>query len=50
MADRYDAELRRLVRRLLSIFEPAVIVVLGLVVGLIVASMFLAIMDFQSGF
>ncbi len=50
VADRYDAELRRLVRRLLSIFEPAVIVVLGLVVGLIVASMFLAIMDFQSGF
>jgi len=50
VADRYDVELRRMVRRLLSIFEPAVIVVLGLIVGLIVASMFLAIMDFQGGF
>ncbi|NOY79888.1 MAG: type II secretion system F family protein [Kiritimatiellaeota bacterium] len=49
VADRYEQELRRLIRRVLSVFEPAVIICLGLIVGLIVASMFLAIMDVQSG-
>jgi len=48
VADRYDADLKKLVRRLLSLFEPAVIVCLGLGVAGIVLMMFLAIMDMQS--
>jgi len=50
VADRYEQELRVLIRRTLSLFEPAVILVLGLIVGGIVASMFLAVMEIQSGF
>lgn len=46
-ADRYEADLRRLVKGLLSLFEPLIIISLGLVVGLIVLLMFMAIMDMQ---
>jgi len=48
VADRYDSDLKKLVRRLLSLFEPTVIVCLGLGVAGIVLMMFLAIMDMQS--
>ena len=48
VADRYESDMRKSVKRLLSFFEPAVIVVLGLCVGFIVVLMFLAIMDMQS--
>ncbi|MBQ6472644.1 MAG: type II secretion system F family protein [Victivallales bacterium] len=48
VADRYESDMRKLVKRLLSFFEPAVIVVLGLCVGFIVVLMFLAIMDMQN--
>jgi len=47
VADRYEADLRRQVKRLLSLFEPLVIICLGLGVGLIVLLMFMAIMDMQ---
>jgi general secretion pathway protein F len=50
VADRYEEEVRRLVKRLLGLFEPIVIVVLGLCVAGIVVSMFLAIMDIQGEF
>lgn len=47
VADRFEGELKKLVARGLALLEPAVIVVLGLVVGLIVITMFLAIMQLQ---
>ncbi|MDD4098531.1 MAG: type II secretion system F family protein [Lentisphaeria bacterium] len=47
VAERYESDMKRLVKRLLSLFEPLVIVVLGLSVGLIVLLMFMAIMDMQ---
>ena len=48
VAERYEAEMKRLVKRLLSVFEPLVIICLGLVVGSVVALMFLAIMNMES--
>jgi type II secretory pathway component PulF len=48
VAERYEAELKRLVKRLLSAFEPLVIIGLGLIVGGVVTLMFLAIMNMQS--
>lgn len=50
VAERYESDLRRTVRRTLSLFEPITILVLGLFVGMIVVTMFLAILDTQSGF
>ena len=47
VADRYEADMKRSIKRLLSLFEPAVIIVLGLSVGLVVLMMFMAIMDMQ---
>ncbi|MFA5205517.1 MAG: type II secretion system F family protein [Lentisphaeria bacterium] len=49
VAERYENDLRLMVRRILSLFEPATIIGLGLVVAGIVISMFLAILDLQSG-
>lgn len=49
VAERYEEDLRRNIKRLLSLFEPLVIVFLGLFVAGIVLLMFLAIMDLQSG-
>lgn len=40
--------MKRLVKRLLNLFEPLIIVSLGLRVGLVVLLMFMAIMDMQS--
>ena len=48
VADRYEADLRKTIKRLLSLFEPLVIICLGLCIGAIVLLMFLAIMDMQS--
>ena len=48
IAERYEADMKRTIKRLLSLFEPIVIVCLGLSVGTIVLLMFLAIMDMQS--
>lgn len=50
IADRYEEDLRRLVKRLLAVFEPVVIIILGIVVGSIVLLMFLAMMDMQDVF
>ncbi|MBN2449894.1 MAG: type II secretion system F family protein [Lentisphaeria bacterium] len=50
VAERYEADMKRLIKRLLSVFEPVVIILLGLFVGSIVMLMFLAIMDMQSVF
>lgn len=49
VADRYEADLKALIKRMLSLFEPLVIVALGLGIGSIVTIMFLAIMDMQGG-
>ena len=49
VAERYEGDLRRMVRRILSLFEPVTIIGLGLLVGTIVVTMFLAILDIQSG-
>jgi len=50
VADRYETDLRRTIKRLLSLLEPAIIICLGLFVGAVVLAMFMAIMDMQSGF
>ena len=39
--------LKALIKRLLSLFEPLIIVLLGLGVGSVVTIMFMAIMDMQ---
>lgn len=49
VAERYESEFKRLIRRVMSLFEPATIIVLGLLVASIVISMFMAIMDLQGG-
>lgn len=43
MADIYDADTRTSIRRFTSLFEPLVILVMGLVVGTLILSMLLAI-------
>ena len=47
VADRYENDLRRSIKRLLSLFEPVIIILLGLGIGLVVLLMFTAIMDMQ---
>jgi len=43
MADIYDADTRQSIRRFTSLFEPLVILVMGIVVGTLILSMLLAI-------
>jgi general secretion pathway protein F len=43
MADIYDADTRASIRRFTSLFEPMVILIMGLVVGTLILSMLLAI-------
>ncbi len=43
IADRFDIEVRTTVKRLLALLEPALILLMGLVIGFIVISMLLAI-------
>jgi len=43
MADIYDGETRTAIRRFTSLFEPMIILVLGLVVGTLILSLMLAI-------
>lgn len=45
MADIYDADTRSAIRRFTSLFEPLVILVMGLVVGTLILSMLLAIVS-----
>ena len=49
VSDRYDSAMRKRVKRLLNLFEPLVIVFLGLGIMAIVGLMFMAILDMQSG-
>jgi general secretion pathway protein F len=43
MADIYDSETRVAIRRFTSIFEPVIILVMGVLVGSLILSMMLAI-------
>ena len=45
MADIYDADTRAAIRRFTSLFEPIVILVMGLIVGILILSMLLAIVS-----
>jgi general secretion pathway protein F len=45
MADIYDAHTRAAIRRFTSLFEPLVILVMGLIVGVLILSMLLAIVS-----
>jgi general secretion pathway protein F len=47
IADRYEEDLRKLIKRLLAVFEPIIIIILGILVGSIVLLMFLAMMGMQ---
>lgn len=50
LADRYDSELRHLIKRCLAWFEPLVILLLGGMVGSIVYVLFMAVLDVQASF
>lgn len=50
VAERYEEDLKQTLNRIVSLLEPALIVVLGVLVAFIVVSMLFAIMDIQSGF
>lgn len=43
VADTYDSEVKSSIRRLISMFEPFLVVIMGLIVGFIVLSMLMAI-------
>lgn len=43
IAERFEAETRNLIKRFVSLFEPALILIMGVIVGLIVISMLLGI-------
>ena len=43
IAERFEVETRNLIKRFVSLFEPALILVMGVIVGLIVISMLLGI-------
>jgi general secretion pathway protein F len=43
VADTYDVEVRNGIKNLISFFEPAIILSMGLVIGIIVVSMLMAI-------
>jgi general secretion pathway protein F len=43
VADIYDNEVRTGVKRLISFFEPALILLMGIIIGTIVVSMLIAI-------
>lgn len=43
IAERFEAETRNLIKRFVSLFEPALILIMGVIVGLIVVSMLLGI-------
>jgi general secretion pathway protein F len=45
MADIYDADTRSAIRRFTSLFEPLVILVMGLIVGVLILSLLLAIVS-----
>jgi len=50
VAERYETDVKRMVKRLLSLFEPVVIICLGAFVAIVVFTMFLAIMEMQDAF
>lgn len=43
VADTYDRELRTAIKRLIALFEPAIILIMGLVIGVMVVSMLYSI-------
>jgi general secretion pathway protein F len=43
IADRFDIEVRNSIKRMLALLEPALILVMGIIVGFIVISMLIAI-------
>ena len=47
VADRYDEEVDNTVTTLLSVLEPALIVVMGIIVGVIVIALFLPMLEIQ---
>ena len=45
MADIYDADTRTAIRRFTSLFEPLIILVMGLIVGTLILSILVAIVS-----
>jgi len=50
VANRYDADLRKLIKRCLAWFEPLTIIFMGGIVGMIVMFLFMMIVKMQSQF
>lgn len=48
IAETYDRELRTSIKRLISLFEPAMILIMGLVIGLMVVSMLYSIFSINA--
>ncbi|HON00957.1 MAG TPA: type II secretion system F family protein, partial [Acidobacteriota bacterium] len=48
IADTYDRELRTAVKRLVALFEPAMILVMGIIIGLMVVSMLYSIFSINA--
>ena len=45
IADRFDIEVRNSIKRMLALLEPALILIMGIIVGFIVISMLIAILS-----
>jgi general secretion pathway protein F len=45
VADHYDVEVKRATKRLTSLLEPALIIGMGLLIGVVVLSMLMAILS-----
>ena len=50
VADAYDAEVSNKLRQLISMVEPSVILIMGVVIGSIVLSMLIPVMELTTGF
>ncbi|HTE19139.1 MAG TPA: type II secretion system F family protein, partial [Armatimonadota bacterium] len=50
VADAYDAEVANKMRQLVSLVEPAVILLMGLIIGTIVISMLIPVMELSTAF
>ena len=50
IADRFEEDVKKRLKKVIALFEPLMILLLALVVGSILIIMFMSILDLQSGF
>jgi type II secretory pathway component PulF len=49
VADAYDAEVSNRMRQMISMVEPAVILIMGAIIGTIVLSMLIPVLELSTG-